>query len=125
MWLVSMYVPYELKEKINFYKNDAHRLLDHLAIEGRAADIVIIGMDANAVADPNHDIQWECYDPATCRSNLERYSEVSLLFNAWRDVSDLSDTWKRHHQEAREYTATSSTSTSSKKNRLRLDKPGI
>ena len=75
-----------------------------MAIEGKAADIVVIGMDANAVADPNHDIQWECYDPATCRSNLERYSEVSLLFNAWRDVGDLSDTWKRHHQEVRGYT---------------------
>ena len=104
MWLVSIYVPCDAKDRDSFFKKDMYKLLEHMAIEGKAADIIIVGTDANAVMDPSQDIQWERYNPATRDSNLNLYSESSKMFNAWLDTADLLDTWKRHHQGVREYT---------------------
>ena len=103
LWLVSIYVPYNPEDRRTFYKKDMHNLLEYMAVEGKAADVVLVGMDANAVAEPCQDIEWESYEQA-CKSLMSVHSDFSLMCNAWMDVADLSDTWKRHHQGLRAYT---------------------
>ena len=93
MWLISIYVPYSRAEKILFYKKDMHKLLEYLAVEGKAADHFVVGMDANSAIDPSQDVHWEAYDPATRNTHLKEHSEIAMLFNAWMDTANFSDTW--------------------------------
>jgi len=61
LWLFSIYAPVNEREKKGFYKKDLKSLSDRMLKLANPNDMVIIGMDANAVRDPIQDVEWEKY----------------------------------------------------------------
>jgi len=67
-------------------------------------DMVIVGMDANAVRNPIQDVEWERYQKERKNERMRQLVKDSTRLNEWIIKMDLEDSWYRLFPEHRVYT---------------------
>jgi len=104
IWWISIYAPAESKEKEGFYHKELKKLGEEMLESASARDIVLIGMDANAVINPVWDIAWEEYAAAQLEDRMRVLKREASYLNKWVEEMDLTEIWQRCYLNKRMFT---------------------
>ena len=93
-----------MKEKERFYKELRDIMKREVAKKASAQDIVIVGMDANAVVEHDMDVEWEEVEPESRAALRKRITKESRYLKTWMEEMNLVDVWRQQHPGERKYT---------------------
>ena len=94
----------DTKEKEKFYRESGELLQKEVIRKASAQDIVIVGMDANAVINHDLDLDWEAAEEGKRETLKKRAAKEGSYLKRWMEKLDLIDVWRQQHPQARQYT---------------------